>query len=230
MDLGLKGKRVLVTGGTKSIGRAIVDAFVAEGAIVGFCAREPKLVKEREQAWRSSQARVSGTALDVTDDAALKKWIDGFADDGGLDHFVANVSALGIEDTEASWRSSIAIPATTSSSSRQPTASTRARRWSWRGSDGARPKCRRSAGRSTTRPTRAPRSSTSPGRARCWASSPPATGAGWWRRLAALRGARRRNLGCGHAPGLSGAATRSVGGHPVANLRALAHHEEPDRP
>ncbi len=109
MDLGLKGKRVLVTGGTKSIGRAIVDAFVAEGAIVGFCAREPKLVKEREQAWRSSQARVSGTALDVTDDAALKKWIDGFADDGGLDHFVANVSALGIEDTEASWRSSIEV-------------------------------------------------------------------------------------------------------------------------
>ena len=36
MDLGLKGKRVLVSGGTKSIGRAIVDAFVAEGAVVGF--------------------------------------------------------------------------------------------------------------------------------------------------------------------------------------------------
>jgi 3-oxoacyl-[acyl-carrier protein] reductase len=109
MDLGLKGKRVLVTGGTKSIGRAIVDAFVAEGAVVGFCARDAKLVKEREKDWQSKQARVSGSALDVADDGALKKWIDGFAADDGLDHFVANVTAGGIEDTEESWRKSIEI-------------------------------------------------------------------------------------------------------------------------
>src|SRR5262245_7552468 len=109
MDLGLKGQRVLVTGGTKSIGRAIVDAFVAEGAVVGFCARDAALVKQRETDWRSRQARVSGTALDVTDDAALKKWIDGFARDGGIDHFVANVSALYTEDTAAGWRKAIEI-------------------------------------------------------------------------------------------------------------------------
>ena len=72
MDLGLKGKRVLVTGGTKSIGRAIIDAFVAEGAVVAFCARDAALVKQREQEWRASQARVEGTALDVTNDVALK--------------------------------------------------------------------------------------------------------------------------------------------------------------
>jgi len=109
MDLGLKGKRVLVTGGTKSIGRAIVDTFVSEGAVVGFCARDVTLVKEREKDWQSKQARVSGSALDVADDGALKKWIDGFAGDGGLDHFVANVTAGGIEDTEESWRKSIEI-------------------------------------------------------------------------------------------------------------------------
>lgn len=109
MDLGLKGKRVLVTGGTKSIGRAIVDAFVAEGADVGFCARDAKLVKEREKDWQSRQARVAGTALDVTDNAALKKWIDDFARDGGIDHFVANVSALGTEDTADGWRKAIEV-------------------------------------------------------------------------------------------------------------------------
>ena len=109
MDLGLKGKRVLITGGTKSIGRAIVDAFVAEGAIVGFCARDAALVKQREDEWRGKQARVEGTALDVTDDPALRKWIDGFAADGGIDHFVANVSALGTDDTPEGWRKSIAI-------------------------------------------------------------------------------------------------------------------------
>ncbi|SJZ49112.1 NAD(P)-dependent dehydrogenase, short-chain alcohol dehydrogenase family [Enhydrobacter aerosaccus] len=109
MDLGLKGKRVLITGGTKSIGRAIVDAFVAEGAIVGFCARDAALVKRREDEWRAKQARVQGTALDVTDDPALKSWIDGFAAAGGLDHFVANVSALGTDDTPEGWRKSIEI-------------------------------------------------------------------------------------------------------------------------
>ncbi|WP_395711359.1 SDR family NAD(P)-dependent oxidoreductase [Reyranella sp.] len=109
MDLGLAGKRVLVTGGTKSIGRAIVDAFVAEGAVVGFCARDGKLVKEREAEWQGNQARVTGTMLDVTDDTALKRWIDGFAGDGGLDHFVANVSALGTENSPAGWRRSIEV-------------------------------------------------------------------------------------------------------------------------
>jgi 3-oxoacyl-[acyl-carrier protein] reductase len=109
MDLGLKGKRLLITGGTKSIGRAIVDAFVAEGAVVGFCARDAALVKAREGEWRDKQARVYGTALDVTDDPALKKWIDSFAADGGIDHFVANVSALGTDDSPEGWRKSIAI-------------------------------------------------------------------------------------------------------------------------
>ena len=68
MDLGLKGKRVLVTGGTKSIGRAIVDAFVAEGAVVGFCARDAKLVKQRED-FRGRRIVIAGggdSAVDWT--------------------------------------------------------------------------------------------------------------------------------------------------------------------
>lgn len=109
MELGLKGKRVLVTGGTKSIGRAIVDAFVAEGAVVAFCARDAALVKQREQEWRGRQARVEGTALDVTDDAALRTWIDGCAAKGGIDHFVANVSALGTADSKEGWRQAIDV-------------------------------------------------------------------------------------------------------------------------
>jgi 3-oxoacyl-[acyl-carrier protein] reductase len=109
MDLGLKGARVLITGGTKSIGRAIVDAFVAEGAVVGFCARDAELVKQREEDWRAGKAHVQGAVLDVTDDPSLKAWIDGFAAEGGIDHFVANVSALGTADTPEGWRKSIEI-------------------------------------------------------------------------------------------------------------------------
>lgn len=109
MDLGLKNKRVLVTGGTKSIGRAIVETFLAEGAVVGFCARDERLVKEREKEWQAAQCRAAGTALDVTDEKALGRWVDDFAASGGIDHFVANVSALGTEDNTEGWRKAIEI-------------------------------------------------------------------------------------------------------------------------
>ena len=79
MDLGLKGKRVLVTGGTKSIGRAIVDAFVAEGAVVGFCARDAKLVKQREDGMAIQAGARRRHRARRHRRSALKKWIDGFA-------------------------------------------------------------------------------------------------------------------------------------------------------
>ncbi len=45
MDLGLKGKKAIVTGATKGIGRAIVDLLASEGVDVGFCARDEDEVR-----------------------------------------------------------------------------------------------------------------------------------------------------------------------------------------
>ena len=45
MDLGLKGLRAVVTGGSKGIGRAAADIFAQEGASVAICARNADEVK-----------------------------------------------------------------------------------------------------------------------------------------------------------------------------------------
>ena len=109
MDLQLNGTRVLVTGGTRGIGRAIVAAFLDEGAVVGFCAREPEEVAATEKALQD-RGKVVGSVLDVGDGEALASWVEESADAfGGLDVVVANVSALAIPDTEENWQASFNV-------------------------------------------------------------------------------------------------------------------------
>ncbi len=109
MDLQLNGTRVLVTGGTRGIGRAVVEAFLDEGAVVGFCARNPEEVAATRESL-SERGNVTGSTVDVADAAALAAWVEQSADTfGGLDAVVANVSALAIPDTEENWELSLNV-------------------------------------------------------------------------------------------------------------------------
>ena len=71
MDLGLANKRAVVTGGTKGIGRAIVETLATEGCHVAFCARNAAEVEATSQALAGRGVKVFGRALDVGDGAAL---------------------------------------------------------------------------------------------------------------------------------------------------------------
>ena len=105
MDLGLKGRRTLVTGGTKGIGRAIAECFAGEGADVALCARNPGEVEEAAIALRSKGVAAFGQAVDISDGPALHGFVEAAAAAlGGLDIVVANVSALAIAQDEAAWR------------------------------------------------------------------------------------------------------------------------------
>ncbi len=110
MDLGLKGRKALITGGSKGIGRRCAELFVAEGAAVSICARTSADVDAVVNDLRAAGGTVHGAAVDVADKAALKAWVaEAGAALGGIDMVVANVSALAVADDEAAWQASFDI-------------------------------------------------------------------------------------------------------------------------
>lgn len=110
MDLGLTGRRFVVTGGTRGIGRAIVEGLLGEGASVAFCARTPEAVEQAQAELTAHGATAVGAVVDVGDAAAVAAWVNTVAGTfNGLDGVVANVSALAIPETHENWRASIEV-------------------------------------------------------------------------------------------------------------------------
>ncbi len=102
MDLGLSGKRILVTGGSKGIGRGVTQALLGEGAVVTICARNADglaTASAELSAFGTVHHRVTDMAVEG-DPTALVEWAA--EQMGGLDIVVSNVSAMAGPDWSAS--------------------------------------------------------------------------------------------------------------------------------
>jgi 3-oxoacyl-[acyl-carrier protein] reductase len=94
MDLGLTGKRAVVTGGSKGIGMAVAAELLAEGAQVAICARHLDELDSAADVLRNAApagATVFSQVADVTDPAQITQFIQASAEAlGGLDILINN--------------------------------------------------------------------------------------------------------------------------------------------
>ena len=110
MDLGLKGRRAVVAGGSRGIGRAIALGLAAEGAHVAICARSEDALRQTAIELALHGGRVHAAPCDMADAAALARFLDGaHAALGGVDVYVHNASALAFGADLASWEASIQV-------------------------------------------------------------------------------------------------------------------------
>ncbi len=111
MELGLKGKSVIVTGGASNIGRGIVLGFAAEGAHVHLADHD---LDQARKVAAEAQGGVRAVACDVTDWESVQALVAGVIEvEGGVDVLVNaagwTVDRLFIEKPREEWRREIDV-------------------------------------------------------------------------------------------------------------------------
>lgn len=107
MDLGLAGKKAIITGGSRGIGLAIAQTLIDEGASVAICARGADGVAS---AVEELGDRAWGKAVDVSNLEEYTAFLhEARRHMGGVDIFIGNVAFTPDADAEARWQAAFDI-------------------------------------------------------------------------------------------------------------------------
>ncbi len=103
------GKRVIVTGGSRGIGRAIARGFVKSGASVSICARDAGALEETRNSL-AAFGPAHAAVCDLSDAEAIAGYVAQAAGAmGGIDILVNNASGFGRADDEAGWHTAFSV-------------------------------------------------------------------------------------------------------------------------
>ena len=105
-----QGKRAVVMGGSRGIGRSIALAFAKAGASVAICARGAGTLEETRLELAAQGVQAFAAPCDLSDADAIARFIPEAANAlGGIDILVNNASGFGSTDDEAGWAASLSI-------------------------------------------------------------------------------------------------------------------------
>ncbi|MFV0296698.1 MAG: SDR family NAD(P)-dependent oxidoreductase [Hyphomicrobiaceae bacterium] len=110
MNFDFKGRKVVVCGGSRGIGRSIAELIARDGAAIAICARGKDGLDKAAAELSGFGGKVHATVCDLADGEAVKTYVAGAGQAlGGIDVLVNNASGFGHKDDEAGWAAGLHI-------------------------------------------------------------------------------------------------------------------------
>jgi 3-oxoacyl-[acyl-carrier protein] reductase len=104
------GRRVVIMGGSRGIGRSIALSFAREGAAVAICARGNDALQATRAELEAAGATTYAATADLASAADIARFIpDAAAALGGINVLVNNASGFGQRDDEEGWAASVDV-------------------------------------------------------------------------------------------------------------------------